>query len=311
MPKATFFRDSHDRDGVRVDAPWSQIVERCTRHEIGAKDGPAICAGIFDGTRSNASLVERTLVGLDIESNNATGEVPIPVDAMVDYLTARRVQCVVWTTHSHLPDRPRYRVLLPLETPIPYQPDIDPYISAAVAAELRCIGVCDQSKYGAASLFYLPRHPAGAEHKAISIAGSLMSNARIETAAMVFAQRIAQDEAERAALRRARALPPEIVTKINAYNETHGLAVELERNGYRRDGMRWRSRYQHGQGATTILPDGKTWVSFSESDAQAGVGQRPARASSQCAAFGDAFALFVHYQWNGNFRAALNALPDV
>lgn len=310
MPKATFFRDSHDRDGVQVDVPWAQIAERCTRHEIGPKDGPAICAGVFSGTRLNANLVGRTLVGLDIETSSTTGEVPVPVDAMVDYLTARRVQCVVWTTHSHTTEKPRYRVLLPLEAPIPYQPDIDPYISAAVAAELRCIGVCDQSKYGAASLFYLPRHPPHAEHKAVSIAGLLMSNARLETAAFVFAQRIAQDEAERAAMRRAQALPPEIVAKIAAYNETHSLVAELERYGYRRDGMRWKSPLQspNSQAATSILPDGKIWTSFSESDAAAGLGQRPARPSSQCTCWGDCFSLYTFWQHRGNFRAALNSL---
>lgn len=310
MPKTTFFRDSHDRYGQCVDVPWSQIAERCVRHEAGDKDGPAICCGVFNGSRGNANLVERTLVGLDIETNQTTGEVPIPVDAMVDYLIARRVRCVVWSTHSHTPDAPRYRVLLPLEAAIPYQPEIDPWISAAVAAELRCIGVCDQSKYGAASLFYLPRHPAGAEHKAMEVTGELMSNARLETAALVFAQRIAADEAERAAMRRAAALPPEVMAKIERYNTAHPLVAELERYGYRRDGMRWKSRFQHGQGGTVILDDGRTWVSFSESDAQAGIGQRPARASSQCSAFGDAFALYVAYTHNGNFRAALNSLPD-
>lgn len=304
----TFFRDSHDRDGRRASVTWEALAQRCAQHDEGEKDGGAICGAIFNGSRSNANLVERTLVALDIESHPVTGEVPLPFDAMADYLAARGVQSVIWTTHSHTADAPRYRVLLPLEAPIAYSPDTDPYISAAVAAELRCAGVCDASKYGAASLFFLPRHRSGAEYMTRVIAGNVMSNGRLETAALMASQRIAQDEAEQAALRRARAMPPEIVAKIEAYNSGHPLAAQLERYGYVRDGGRWKSPNQHGIAATSILPDGKRWTSFSESDAQSGVGQRPLRASSQCAVWGDAFSLYVAYEHRQNFRAALAAL---
>lgn len=307
--ECTFFRDSHDRWGQRAATTWDKLAERCSRHDEGTKDGPALSAGLFDGPRGNATLTYRTLVALDIEEHRTTGEVPIAAQAMADYLTVRRIKSVLWTTHSHTADKPRYRVLLPLAEPIAYVPDVDPYIAAAVAAELRVAGVCDASKYGAASLFYLPRHPPNAQNfMGATIAGEIMSNGRLETAALMAAQAIATDEAEAAALRRAHALPPEVMAQIEAYNAAHDLYAELERYGYVRDGTRWRSRYQHGQGATSVLPDGKVWTSFSDSDAQAGVGQRPARPSSQCACWGDAFALYVHYQFRNNFRAALAAL---
>lgn len=308
--ECTFFRDSHDRWGQRVATTWDKLAERCARHDEGTKDGPALSAGLFDGPRGNATLTHRTLVALDIEEHRTTGEVPIAAQEMADYLTVRRIKSVLWTTHSHTADKPRYRVVLPLAEPIAYVPDIDPYIAAAVAAELRCAGVCDASKYGAASLFYLPRHAAGAPYWWSNNGGEIMSNGRLETAALMAAQRIATDEAEAAALRRAHALPPEVMERINGFNNTHAVPVLLDRYGYQRDGTRWRSRYQHGQGATSVLPDGKVWTSFSESDAQAGVGQRPARPSSQCACWGDAFALYVHYQFRNNFRAALAAIPD-
>lgn len=307
----TFFRDSHDRYGRRATPSWSALVGRCTRHDEGLKDGPALACATFDGPRCNASLVARSMVALDIEASRTTGEVPVAFDATVAHLSGRRVRSVMWTTHSHSVDAPRYRVLLPLSEPVDYAGDIDPFLGAAAAAQLGVHGVSDPSKFGAASLFYLPRHPLGsAVHQAMETTGDAVDAGLLLTMATTMAERVAQDEAEIAARRRLAALPPEIVAVIAAYNATHAIGDMLARYGYQRDGSRWRSRYQHGQGATTILPDGSVWVSFSESDAAAGIGQRPARASSQCAAFGDAFALYVAYEHNGNFRAALAALES-
>ena len=127
---------------------------------------------------------------------------------------------------------------------------------------------------------------------------------------MTLAQRVAQTEAELAARRQARQLSPETRALIDGYNTAHPLHAQFARYRYRREGNRFKSRYQHAesQGATVILPDGKTWASFSSSDADAGVGNRPARRSSQAACWGDSFALFVHYEHGGYFRAALASL---
>lgn len=305
----TFFRDSHDRIGQRVETTWDALVARCTRHDEGTKDGPALACATFSGPRGNASLIERSLIALDIEANPTTGEVPIDVTSTLVYLQAHRVRSAIWTTHSHTIDAPRYRILLPLSAPVPYQPDVDPFLSAAAAAQLRIHGVSDPSKFGAASLFYLPRHhPDSNVYLARDVEGDPVDTGYLLTMATTMTQRVAQDEADVAARRRANALPPEIVAVIEAYNVAHAIPDSLARYGYQRNGNRWRSRYQHGQGATTVLPDGRQWVSFSATDADNGVGTRPARASSQCSCWGDSFALYVHYEHNNNFRRALAAL---
>lgn len=171
----------------------------------------------------------------------------------------------------------------------------------------------DESKFGAASLFYLPRHPVGSspvECKTAIIDGDPIDVGYLFTSAMTSAQGVAQLEAEVLARRRARQIPPELMTLIDEYNDSHPVAAQLARYGYRRNKERWKSRYQHvtSQGATTIFPDGSRWASFSESDADAGVGNRPARRSSQAACWGDSFALFVHYEHGGDFRASLASL---
>jgi hypothetical protein len=304
----TFFRDSHERHGRRVTTTWTALAARMLRHDVGTKDGPAITCGTFRGRRSNATLVARSMVALDIETSPRTGEVPIPFDAMAAHLTGRRVRAVMWTTHSHTADAPRYRILMPLNVPLEYEPGVDPFLTAACAAQLGCHGVSDPSKFGLASLFYLPRHPAGASWQAQEIAGDPIDVGYLLTMATTMAERVAQDEAEIAARRRANALPPELLSIITEYNERNVIAEKLMQYGYRRDGVRYKSRYQHGIGATSILPDGKVWTSFSQSDADAGLGSKPQRPSSQCACWGDAFALFVHFEHAGNFRRALSAL---
>ncbi len=202
---------------------------------------------------------------------------------------------------------------MPLSQRIDYDPEIDVHLSACAANQMLMQSVCDASKYGAASLFFLPRVPENHpdDHCSLIIPGKPIDSDYLRTVALMTAQGEAVRDARDAARRAANALPPEIVARIAAYNAAHAIHEMLPSYGYQRDGSRWRSRYQHGIGATTILPDGMTWVSFSESDAVEGVGNRPARSTSQCACFGDAFSLYVHYTHRGNFRAALNSLAQV
>jgi len=306
MISLTYFADSHDRQGRQFTAPWADICARIV-HKIGEKDGPAIACATFNGPRGNANLVQRSAIALDVETSR-DGEVPPSFEFTVNGLKTRRVRSFCWTTHSHTPEAPRYRVLLPLPVSLPYDREIDVALSAALASDLALYSVCDRSKFGAASLFYLPRHREGSEFAAVAIEGSPVNVGKLQTSALNIAQRVEASAAEAAARRAANALPAELQALIEQYNATHPLIDRLPAYGYHRDGQRWRSRYQHGQGATVILPEGTGWVSFSETDAAEGVGRRPARSSSQCACFGDAFSLYVHYEHYGSFRAALESL---
>src|SRR5262245_35648313 len=304
----TFFRDSHDNRARRTTVTWDSLAARLTRHDVGPKDGPAIACATFNGERRSANVVERTLVALDIETNTSTGEVPPYAGLMA--MKLRRtlgVKSILWTTHSHLAEAPRYRIVLPLERPIPYDRATYPHITFAVACELDLQGVADRSKFGAASLFFLPRHIDGNEHMAEVCEGRTMFNPQLETAATMMAQDVAMEEAERAALRRPSQFPEHLSALIQNYNATHPLADALRRYGYMREGQRWKSPFQHGIAATVILNDGMTWVSFSASDAAAGIGAVPSR-SSECSAWGDAFALFCHFEHGGSMSRALQAL---
>lgn len=304
------FRDAHDRWGTTSSVPWPRLAASLAQHKVGTKDGHAITCATFDGPRGNNTLQERTMIALDVEASAETGEVPPDPRVIEALLRAKRLAAVMWTTHSHTEQDPRYRVLLPLSTPVSARnTDVDPYMAGVVAAQLNLIGVCDRGKFGAASLFYTPRHNEGSPYWSTIIEGEPVGSSDLLAVATMASEKVAMDEAERLALRRNVELPPETLARLEAFNDAHPLPMMLEKYGYQRSRARWKSRYQHGQGATTILPDGKVWVSFSMSDADAGVGNRPAKRTSQCACWGDSFALYCHYEHGGSFRAALASLP--
>lgn len=94
------------------------------------------------------------------------------------------------------------------------------------------------------------------------------------------------------------------IARFNAAHRIEDLFIEY---GYLENpsGGDWRSPHQQsGSYASRVFsnPDGSEhFVSFSESDAAAGVG----KASSGGFIYGDAFNLYVHYEHKGNFAAAL------
>ncbi len=68
---------------------------------------------------------------------------------------------MAYTSFSHTTELPRYRVVLPLSH------EIDPTLPVVeiVAEQVGLQGILDNSKIGAASLFYLPRHAPGEHDK--------------------------------------------------------------------------------------------------------------------------------------------------
>lgn len=311
---ATMFADSHDNVGRAFTTTWGKLAERLSRHDEGPKDGAALACATFNGRRGNSSLVARSLIALDIETNKITGEVPPAPQDMAGILASKRLACVVWTTHSHKASEPRWRAVFPLSKPIPLPDDearaTDMYLSPTVAAQLDIANVADRSKFGASSLMFLPRHPPGGEWYAKVFEGDPIDTDELMAISIMVSEKVQADEAKVAAMRARNALPPEIVAVIDEFNSRHPLPEMLAKYGYTRRGNRWRSPNQHGQGATVILNDGRTFVSFSASDADAGVGARPLKASSQAMCWGSAFDLHKDFECRGSFREALRRAKE-
>lgn len=309
--KFSIVQGSHDNWPVHHEMEWDVLAKRLARHDVGDKDGTAIICATFTGPpRGKATLLERQLVGIDVEMNKQTGEVPPPPSLIGQYLAVKRLASVIWTTHGHTPQLPRYRVLLPLDKPVrPLElgRSIDKMIVKVVAANIQLNGRYDEGKLGAESLFYLPRHPKGAEHWSGIIPGDPINTADTVAVSRMIDHGAQMKKAQRDALRQSAEFPPELKGLIEAYNDGHEIADLLDEYGYRRMGDRYKSRYQspNSAAATAIFADHTGWYSWSESDKGAGLGH-----VNDDGVFGDAFSLYVHYEHGNNFRAAIAALRE-
>lgn len=309
--RITKFASQYDRQGEVIDLPWHRVAKRLAMHTVGTKDGSAISVGLFAGTRSTDNLVARSGIALDVETSKTTGEIAPDPRAVAEALRAKRLASVVWTTFSHTVDEPRYRVLVPLAQEIVLDEInfmFDNWFVPAVASVLGLLGVCDRTKFGASSLFYLPRFAAGREHL---MHAEVVEGTPLAVQEALRAARIMHDndmKAQREELVGAYRMDPQVVSLIRGFNDSNPVEDLLTRYGYNRRGRRWKSPHQSASsvGATEVRSDaeGQRWMSFSDSDAAAGVGQKPRRAS-QVMAFGDAFSLMRHYEARNDFRRAL------
>lgn len=122
------------------------------RDEI--KDVGGYVGGYLEGgRRKRGACVSRSLVTLDADS--ATGDLIDRLELLTDY------DVVVYSTHSHRADEPRYRVVIPLKreaTPDEYLP-----LALKLADELG-LEYFDPTTYQDTRLMYWPSAPADAEY---------------------------------------------------------------------------------------------------------------------------------------------------
>lgn len=144
--------------GVSEDIRWDDLCAIITENRrIGDKDGCAIIPTKFQPEPDNPRKIRRlarnalarSAVVLDIEANNKTGEIPPHVTEVIKRIS---YATIVWTTHNHVPDMPRHRILVPLSECV--DPDLP--VVEVLAGEMGLDGVVDRSKFGPASIFYLP-----------------------------------------------------------------------------------------------------------------------------------------------------------
>jgi hypothetical protein len=182
---------------------WGEFCGVFWWRREGEKDGPNFVGARFmlepDGRRvrrKQKNLLARTLVALDCEINKETSEAPAPVSEVVGRIQSQSWAAVVYTSHSHTPEAPRYRIVLPLSEQIA----IDLPAVEVIAGELELLGVLDHSKVGAWSLFYLPSAPPGQLdiHETVVVEGDPISAEWMrECAGIILAAR--QAEADRIA----------------------------------------------------------------------------------------------------------------
>ena len=151
---------------------WSKLVERLAiptrtqetqaeyhnmkkqrRDEI--KDVGGFVGGSLKGGRRKAdAIIKRRLITLDLDSI-PKGEDPWTIVSMIIGCAA-----VMYSTHSHTPDSPRLRIVIPLSRNV--TPDEYAALSRRIAADIG-IDMCDDTTYEPHRLMYWPSLPYDAE----------------------------------------------------------------------------------------------------------------------------------------------------
>jgi hypothetical protein len=230
---------------------WAAFRDVFWWRREGDKDGSCFAVGRFtfesDGKhvrRLKRNLLARTAIALDIETDKTTGELAQPVCEAVARIAGIGWAGVVYTSHSHAPAAPRYRIVLPLSEEI--APDLP-----AVEVITDCLGmggVLDRSKVGASSLFYLPSAPWGQSdhHETVVVDGNPIDAAWMrERAGAILAERQAEADriaAEAAARREAKiaaGFDPDD-SLIEKLRSRFDLGSVLTARGYDKSGTKYR-----------------------------------------------------------------------
>lgn len=165
-----------------VDVSWEQLLTRLEKPTVtqetmreyksmtkdaksDRKDVGGFVGGVLkDGRRLSRNVESRSLVTLDADF--ATDSLWDTLQYLCDY------RACMYSTHSHQPSAPRYRIVIPLDrevTPDEYEP-----IARRVAADLG-IDQFDATTYEPSRLMYWPSVPRDAEYVFKKKAGGFLS----------------------------------------------------------------------------------------------------------------------------------------
>ncbi|MEI8180380.1 hypothetical protein, partial [Aestuariivirga sp.] len=248
------------------------------------------------------------------------------IDALTQALkaTVGEVACCIYSSSSASAEKQKWRILVPLAHPIPGQS----YLKTAEEL-FRRLGVagivCDFALARTGQVVFLPNVPPErregrqrsgapkfyeffiAEGPLFDPSGLIPSDDDLKPEE----PDSAPDRDDDAATGRSRSHDRQHsggdrqrIPAIEDYNRRNPLYAVMQSYGFEHDGKgNWRSPYQKTGSATTIVGD--RWFSFSTNDAVMG---QPAHGGGT---FGDAFDLLVHFEYGGDFNAALHSLEEI
>lgn len=172
----TSFPSLDQSTGTPHERSWTELSDKLARHVAGPKPGALFNLTRLRGNhRSNADVLVLHGIVLDVEQRNAVinkkteevrrpaGPIPPPLEEVSGWLYVLGVRAILYTSHSHTPELPRYRIVVPLDRPI----SVDELRAAgerdfyeAFAGSLGLAEVCDTGKWSASACFNLPRADA-------------------------------------------------------------------------------------------------------------------------------------------------------
>ncbi len=108
------------KDPVMLDTTVDDYHESSRKDKGDIKKRlPYFVGGVLEGKRHDDNVRERTLLTLDVERNpKKNADAPPPPEEVFEKLQSIGAEGWVYTSISHTPDEPRYRVVLPLGQPV-------------------------------------------------------------------------------------------------------------------------------------------------------------------------------------------------
>jgi len=314
-------------DQVYPGISWPDIVRLCKEPQAKDKaDADFFIPSTYRQHDGRAHQAQRDrgafrMLALDVDQGNPHRQ--DVVQAVRDVLGY--VSMLVYSSSGATEDNRKWRVLLPLAVPV----SGEEYEAAqsALFYLIRQHGIiADGALARCGQPIYLPNVPISKRWPSLEpmfyefeiVRGT---NVFLTDASPIMQEverreeqrRIANEQADKERREREkqraerRIQHPDDVNPVDVFNDSHTIEDLLLRYGYERQGgsAHFKSRYQSS--ASFATQNFVThWVSLSGSDAAAGIGRSKSMGeNSYC--FGDGFDLFVHYEHNGDFTAAVRA----
>lgn len=320
-PKATQKHSANDYPGITL----AQIVEMCKSPASKPKtEAPGFIpssyiandARVFEEQERNGQFH-----ALCLDIDDGVIELAELTAAIKDIFGD--VAHIIYSTSGASKTIFKWRGIIPLRTPISGKDY--PFIQSAFFEALEEKGITpDYAFTRPGQVMFLPNIPANrrdaktgepefykyeiTNQKPSATVGAdhpLYKSAMAKKEAEAMAEAQAKAEREKRALARAAkaAANPDKTEPVDAFNAAHTVEQLLGKYGYKQLGTSndWRSPMQASKSYAT-KNFGEHWVSLSDSDVSAGIGNTKGRF-----VWGDAFDLFVHFEHAGDFTAAVRA----
>jgi hypothetical protein len=250
-------RNALDHNVKPVTMAFSEFVDTLQAPIVltDKKHGSAMVPAIFSVPYAiNKNVTAVTALLLDIEKQPG-GSHPMTPEEASQYMQESGLAYCLWTTHSHTPETPRYRILFPLDGAL--APEHLKRVYGLLVASLEPFSaVVDTSCFHPARLFFLPSaHPDRAQYYqwAANTDGKRLKAIRLTEGAKIVE---AQERAKAEAARQRHVVRKSLDGRgslIEQFNASHRVEALLEQAGYVRKGKKWLCPNSHSGIAGVIV----------------------------------------------------------
>lgn len=123
--RITFFKGpaSNVKPCATSRIEWDDFAGRLSSPKKGPKDGAYFVRGVCQGDRCNENMLSAWVGVVDADHGADGGPCP-PFHVVIDALDRMDFEYCIYTSFSHLPEKPRYRILFPLSQSIKSAPAV-------------------------------------------------------------------------------------------------------------------------------------------------------------------------------------------